>query len=530
MVAMESELLPKKHINADVFTESNPAADGSNTIIAVWDTGVDPTAGGLQVTPDGKPKIIDFIDASGCGDVKMRTKFRLSEDDRTVETLTGRQVKIPPHWKPKTGEVRMGVKLASELFPRALLQRLRSESKDDLWSSSVKRLTSRIAGDYAEAEEHLMESRSAHSSQPNHQTQPDLVNKQNQNIVTSDTRSAAQSPKNFTLADKSDSPGRGLSAARQVYGKRKSLPKGKLHEGETSVFPLTASKNQLKSAARLLEDSLATFDRNYVASEMVYDCFVFHDGSKWVSCVDTSPYNPGKTLADMPLLADFSVGRQCACFGDDTQLFFTVKILNDGKLLQIVTNDSGHGTHVAAMAAAYFPSSEPDQMSTYSVQSTLVRRNGVAPGAQIVSIKISDSRLGSMETGVSLLRAIRWTVKLKCDVVNYSFGEHCVWPNVGQPYSSPCDLFTDGDSTELGMNADTESSELPGSGLRAFGRAAPTAYTWGSRGPALDGSLGLCVAAPGAANTSVASWQLRPCALLNGSSMSAPLVTGCVGS
>lgn len=60
----------------------------------------------------------------------------------------------------------MGVKLASELFPRALLQRLRSESKDDLWSSSVKRLTSRIAGDYAEAEEHLMESRSAHSSQP----------------------------------------------------------------------------------------------------------------------------------------------------------------------------------------------------------------------------------------------------------------------------------------------------------------------------------------------------------------------------
>lgn len=51
----------------------------------------------FQVTPDGKPKIIDFIDASGCGDVKMRTKFRLSEDDRTVETLTGRQVKVSFH-------------------------------------------------------------------------------------------------------------------------------------------------------------------------------------------------------------------------------------------------------------------------------------------------------------------------------------------------------------------------------------------------------------------------------------------------
>ncbi|CAL8092510.1 unnamed protein product [Calicophoron daubneyi] len=58
--------------------------------------------------------------------------------------------------------------------------------------------------------------------------------------------------------------------------------------------------------------------------------------------------------------------------------------------------------------------------------------------------------------------------------------------------------------------------------------AHTTAYTWGSRGPALDGSLGLCVAAPGAANTSTSSWQLRPAALLNGSSMSSPLVAGSI--
>ncbi|TPP66389.1 Tripeptidyl-peptidase 2 [Fasciola gigantica] len=236
------------------------------------------------------------------------------------------------------------------------------------------------------------------------------------------------------------------------------------------------------------------------------------------------------------------------------------------------------------MAAAFFPSTQSDQLSTGSVEPTLLKRNGVAPGAQIVSIKISDSRLGSMETGVSLLRAIRWTVKLKCDVVNYSFGEHCVWPNVGrlskhlnelvntygivmvasggnngpglgtvgspgssvdaligvaplvfpdmmrvlysQPYLSPCDVLTYGDSMYRGLTVDTESNNCP----RPFDRAAATAYTWGSRGPALDGSLGLCVAAPGAANTSVASWKLRPSALLNGSSMSAPLVTGCVGN
>lgn len=65
-----------------------------------------------------------------------------------------------------------------------------------------------------------------------------------------------------------------------------------------------------------------------------------------------------------------------------------------------------HGTHVAAIATAYI-----DELS---------EENGVAPGAQVLSINVGDHRLSTMETTASLVRAVCFLMKIYSTKINYS--------------------------------------------------------------------------------------------------------------
>lgn len=85
---------------------------------------------------------------------------------------------------------------------------------------------------------------------------------------------------------------------------------------------------------------------------------------------------------------------------------------------------ASHGTHVASIASGNQSSCNKCEM------------DGVAPAAKIVSLTIGDGRLGSMETGTAIIRAMLKIMEL-CDagkrvhLINMSYGEFAHWSNSG---------------------------------------------------------------------------------------------------
>ncbi|KHN41476.1 Tripeptidyl-peptidase 2 [Glycine soja] len=77
-----ASLMPKKEIGVDRFLDAHPKYDGRGALIAIFDSGVDPAADGLQVTSDGKPKVLDVIDCTGSGDIDTSKVVKADSDGR----------------------------------------------------------------------------------------------------------------------------------------------------------------------------------------------------------------------------------------------------------------------------------------------------------------------------------------------------------------------------------------------------------------------------------------------------------------
>jgi len=436
-------ILPKEETGSARFIEQHPEADGRGTIVAIFDSGVDPAAVDLQTTSDGKPKVIDIIDATGSGDVMMNTVQKPNEG--TLTGLSGRKLTIHPDWKAKGGDYRLGLKPAFDLFPGELVQRLKSDRK--------QAMTIRERA---------------------------VVNALQDQIAT------------FKAA------------------------KGK------------PSLAELKARKALLEKLVSSFDD----PGPMLDCVVFHDGTDWRAVIDT---DEDGDLRDERAMTNYRKNREYTMFSEASKLSFSVNIFENGKRLSIVTVAGEHGTHVAGIVAAHNPD-HPE-------------RNGVAPGAQIVAVKIGDTRLDGMETGAALVRGLQAVRESGCDLINMSYGEPSSTANKGRLVEQFNELVREhgtifvasaGNSgpalSTVGAPGGT-STGIIGVGAYASPQMAAVEYssrdplpglpyTWTSRGPTADGDTGVDLFAPGGAITNIPLYSQQSHRRMNGTSMASPNACG----
>ena len=193
----------------------------------------------------------------------------------------------------------------------------------------------------------------------------------------------------------------GLQAKLADFDEANSTPKG------------DKKKERGELQARI--DLLEALQKDYDDPGPVYDCVVFNDGKAWRAVVDT---DEDGDLTDEKLMTRFRAERQWASFGKRAMMNFALNIYDDGDTLSIVTDVGAHGTHVAGIVAANYPG-QPEL-------------NGLAPGAQIVSVKIGDRRMGSSSMGTGEVRGLIAVLENNCQLINMSYGGPSQDPNDGR--------------------------------------------------------------------------------------------------
>eukprot|EP00123_Amoebidium_parasiticum_P017924 comp24032_c0_seq1/m.43017 comp24032_c0_seq1/g.43017 ORF comp24032_c0_seq1/g.43017 comp24032_c0_seq1/m.43017 type:complete len:1277 (-) comp24032_c0_seq1:73-3903(-) len=447
-----SHLIPKDITQCERYLAKHPEYDGRGVVVAIFDSGIDPGALYLQKTTDGKPKIIDVIDASGAGDIDIKTVRKVGDDGR-LQLFSGRMVEVPSTWQNPSGEYHLGMKRVHELFPDVLKNRVKDDAKKE-WEKNHRQCTA----------------------------------------------AAAQALADFDAKNPNKA---GLDA-------------------------------QAKKTRQDLEDrleQLASINKAYDEPGPYVDAVVFHNGTHWKACL----VSPRQDLAEAKVMGEYRFNQEYAAFSEGDMMNYSFNVYAGGNVLSVPICCSPHGTHVAGIVAAH----NPDNPAM----------NGVAPGAQIVSINIGDYRLGSMETGNSLVRALGAAIQYKADLINMSYGEDVQVPEVGHFMELAKEVVhkhgiiyvssagNDGPALSTATAPAGANNAIISVGAMVTTpmmdveysireNLPPTTYTWSSRGPSYNGAHGVSICAPGGAITSVPNFTLKGGQLMNGTSMASPNACG----
>jgi tripeptidyl-peptidase-2 len=399
-------LLPKAETNADTFVANHPKYDGRGTIVGILDTGVDPGAIGLSQLPynqegetgDNGRKLIHVADCTGSGDVAM-----------DVETVA---VKRDHGWvieKNVYGEeskdcIILNPDLDLKPFPNSdeTAEEVQTEKGDGdkkedeeekgneikmpvrlgfkrLYELFPKKLTTRMKKHYKTQFE---------TKQHQHAVQI------HEKLAQFKTKFESKQPTPEELREKQD-----LDALLEVLN-------GK---GLNDNDPLSNDPGPLCQVISFYDG------KDYRVIIDLHCDYDNDDNGKKSGDLSTLPISKAMT--------DYYKEGQYGTFSHVDMCNYAVNFYQEGKIVSIVVDAGAHGSHVAGITSRYHPSQTDDEDD---------EPNGVAPGAKLISLKIGDTRLGSMETGSALTRALIEAVKHKCDVINLSYGEGCALPNSGR--------------------------------------------------------------------------------------------------
>eukprot|EP00490_Sorites_sp_Unknown_P000350 CAMPEP_0114672178 /NCGR_PEP_ID=MMETSP0191-20121206/42420_1 /TAXON_ID=126664 /ORGANISM="Sorites sp." /LENGTH=545 /DNA_ID=CAMNT_0001933805 /DNA_START=21 /DNA_END=1659 /DNA_ORIENTATION=- len=490
-------VMPKQETEVlKFFAENGKNFNGNGVIVAILDGGCDPGAQGLMVTPEGKPKFIDVIDATGSGDVDTSKTAKLN-DDGTVTGLSGIKLKINPKWKNPSNVFKVGMIRAYKFFPKPLVKRV-EKIRSEKFGIKKKKYMDSIEGKLDE-----------------------LI-------------------KDINKKD--------ISVAEQ-----KSI-KAKIDDMKTF-------KSEIE---KISNDKCGP----------IMDVLCWNDGTEWCCVVDTTNINKYYNCEDMYVNSEVSVDEKTDDTDSDAKmdsycyinnngerindisiltpminykkslkygtlsdidlLNYCINIYDDGNIVSIVVPSSSHGSHVAGIIGAYYKDD--------------ITRNGMAPGCQMISIKIGDTRLGTMETNQALMRGLNYVKEYKCDLVNMSYGEPSTFPSGAFPNEVDRLVWkygtifissagNDGPCLSTAGAPQSATNSIVGIGAMFTPNMIKTeyglcdipnmnAYTWTSRGPTLDGALGVKICAPGGAISPIPTYNLSKSQLMNGTSMASPNACG----
>ena len=204
---------------------------------------------------------------------------------------------------------------------------------------------------------------------------------------------------------------------------------------ESSTSSLPAPSGSTKQKASELEARVSLLKDAEKAREdpgPIIEVCSWHDGKVWRVALDTTELeqlvkgsrlsqgsdSDGSLSTFKEPLTDFKTERKFATFSTLDSCNYCVNVYEGGDVVSIVVDAGAHGTHVSGIVGANFQN-DPGM-------------NGIAPGCQIISLKIGDTRLGSMETGTALTRAFIAAKAAKVDLINMSYGEPTSTPNAGR--------------------------------------------------------------------------------------------------